>query len=146
MTEKTWLITYLDDTPSLEVEAESLVKAVEKVKDKLSYANLKYAYLRGADLRGADLKYANLSYADLSRVDFREADLKEADLSWSDLSRADFKGADLIWADLEVADLKGAKGLPKKIRDADRVQILRQEKGKENANNYRRSDNNMAAD
>lgn len=100
MTEKTWLITYLDDTPSLEVEAESFVKAVENVKDKLSYANL-----RCADLRGTDLKYANLSYADLSGVDFREADLKEADLSWSDLS-----GADLEGADLNGVDLKGGKG------------------------------------
>ena len=31
MTEKTWTITYLDGTQSLEVEAESFVKAVEKV-------------------------------------------------------------------------------------------------------------------
>ena len=43
--EKTWTITYLDDTPSLEVEAESFQKAVEKVKDKLADA-----VLRGADL------------------------------------------------------------------------------------------------
>ena len=64
MTEKTWAITYIDDTPSLKVEAESLVKAVEKVKDKLpsedlsgadfSCANLKAANLRGANLRGAE--------------------------------------------------------------------------------------------
>lgn len=61
MTEKTWTITYIDDTPSLEVKAKSYIKAVEKVKDKLSCANL-----RDADLRGADLKGAYLSGADLS--------------------------------------------------------------------------------
>lgn len=56
------------------------------------------------------------------------------------------KGADLNYTDFEGTDLSEAKGLPKKIRDAYRVQFRRQEKGKENANNYRRSDNNMAAD
>ena len=66
MTEKTWAITYLNDTPSLEIEAESLVKAVEKVKDKLpsedltgadfSCANFKAANLRGANLVGANLE------------------------------------------------------------------------------------------
>lgn len=83
---KTWVIKNSDGYPKLEVEAESFVKAVEKVKDKLSCA-----------------------------------DLKEVNLS-------------------------GAKGLLKIIRDANRVRFLRQEKGKEDANNYRRSDNNMAAD
>lgn len=84
--------------------------------------------MRNADLGGADLSYANLSAANLSYANLR--------------------GADLNWADLEGTDLEGAKGLPKNIRDAYRVQFLRQEKekGKENANNYRRSDNNMAAD
>ena len=62
------------------------------------------------------------------------------------MSGANFEGVYLFWAYLEGADLRGAKGLPKKIRDAYRVQFRRQEKGKENANNYRRSDNNMAAD
>ena len=33
MAKKTWTITYLDGTPSLEVEAESFVNAVENVKD-----------------------------------------------------------------------------------------------------------------
>ena len=41
--EKTWIITYLDDTPSLEVKAFSFKEAVEKVKDKLDYADLKGA-------------------------------------------------------------------------------------------------------
>ncbi len=48
MTKKTWTITYCVDIPSLEVEAESFIKAVEKVKDKLDYA-----YLEGVDLSGA---------------------------------------------------------------------------------------------
>ena len=67
-------------------------------------------------------------------------------MSWADLGGADLKGADLNYTDFEGTDLSEAKGLPKKIRDAYRVQFRRQEKGKENANNYRRSDNNMAAD
>lgn len=53
MAKKTWAITYLNDTPSLEVEAESFAKAVEKVKDKLA----------GAALIGADLERAVLSGA-----------------------------------------------------------------------------------
>lgn len=101
MPEKTWIITYLDDTPSLKVEAESFIKAVEKVKDKLSCADLKEA-----SLRGASLIYAYL----------RGASMRRADLSGADLSVADLKGANLI-----RADLSGAKGLPKKIRDAYRA-------------------------
>ena len=107
MTEKTWAITYIDDTPSLKVEAESLVKAVEKVKDKLSCANL-----RDADLRGADLKGADLSGADLGGANLKYANLNVADLSWSDLRGADLSGADLNHAVLEGADLRGAEGLP----------------------------------
>lgn len=38
---KTWVIKNSDGYPKLEVEAESFVKAVEKVKDKLSCADLK---------------------------------------------------------------------------------------------------------
>lgn len=106
MPEKTWAITYLNDTPSLKIEAESFVKAVEKVKDKLPSEDLVGTASCCANLKGANLKAANLIGADLSE----------------------------------------AKGLPKKIRDAYRVQFRKQEKGKENANNYRRSDNNMAAD
>ena len=141
MAEKTWTITYIDGTPSLEVKAESYIKAVEKVKDKLSCADLRDADLRGASLRyahlrGASLRRADLSWTDLEGVELKGADLKGADLSCVNLRGVDFKGA----------DLKGAKGLPKKIKDAHRVQFRRQEKGKENANNYRRSDNNMAAD
>lgn len=59
---------------------------------------------------------------------------------------ANLKGANLKAANLIGADLSEAKGLPKNTRDANRVQFLRQEEGKEDANNYRRSDNNMAAD
>lgn len=59
---------------------------------------------------------------------------------------ANLKGANLKAANLIGADLSEAKGLPKNTRDAYRVQFRKQEKGKENANNYRRSDNNMAAD
>lgn len=72
--------------------------------------------------------------------------LEDADLSGGDLSFANLSGAVLCCTNLEGADLSEAKGLPKKIRDANRVQFLRQEEGKEDANNYRRSDNNMAAD
>lgn len=60
MTEKTRTITYIDGTPSLEVEAESLVKAVEKVNDKLPSEDLS-----GADFSCANLKAANLIGADL---------------------------------------------------------------------------------
>lgn len=169
--EKTWTITYLNGTPSLKVEAESFVKAVEKVKDKLSYANLGGVYLRNADLGGADLSYANLSAANLSYASLKGADLFWADLSganlkfvnldfatldhtdlgyvdltWASLKYTYLRGANLSGADLEGADLSEAKGLPKNTRDANRVQFLRQEEGKEDANNYRRSDNNMAAD
>ena len=68
MTEKTWAITYIDDTPSLKVEAESLVKAVEKVKDKLPSEDLS-----GADFSCANLKAANLRGANLIRADLIEA-------------------------------------------------------------------------
>ena len=111
---KTWTITYLNGTPSLEVEAFSFKEAVEKVKDKLSYASLKYAYLRGANLSCADLSGADLSYVDLRGVDFKGADLSGADLSWSDLRGADLNGSDLSGASLigaYGADLFGAKGL-----------------------------------
>ena len=40
-------------TPTLEVEAFSLVKVVEKVKDKLPSEDFNYTDLEGADLRGA---------------------------------------------------------------------------------------------
>lgn len=60
MAKKTWTITYLNDTPSLEIEAESLVKAVEKVKDKLADADLSGAVLSGADLVRAVLSGAIL--------------------------------------------------------------------------------------
>lgn len=63
MTEKTWTITSILDIPSLEVEAESFVKAVEKVKDKLSYADLHGVDLSYADLSGADLEGVYLSWA-----------------------------------------------------------------------------------
>lgn len=62
MTEKTWVISYLDGTPSLKV------KAVEKVKDMLSYADLS-----GADFSCANLKAANLRGANLIRADLIEA-------------------------------------------------------------------------
>ena len=114
--EKTWVIKNIDGHPKLEVEAESFKEAVEKVKDKLQDVDLSGANLKEADLRGGDLKGADLSGANLER------------------------------ADLDGADLSGSKGLPKNTRDANRVQFLRQEEGKEDANNYRRSDNNMAAD
>lgn len=57
---KTWVIKNSDGYPKLEVEAESFVKAVEKVKDKLQDADLSgedlsFANLRGSDLEGADL-------------------------------------------------------------------------------------------
>ena len=81
--EKIWTITYLDNTPSLKVEAESFVKAVEKVKDKLSYADLRYAHVESADL-----SYANLERARLSGADYR-------------------------CAYFNFTDLKGAKGLPR---------------------------------
>lgn len=68
MTEKTWTITYLDDTPSLKIEAESLVKAVDKVKDKLPSEDLS-----GADFSCANLKAANLRGANLIRADLIEA-------------------------------------------------------------------------
>ena len=74
---KTWVIKNSDGYPKLEVEAESFVKAVEKVKDKLSCADLKeaslrgaslrYAYLRGASLRGADLSCTNSEGTNLMR-------------------------------------------------------------------------------
>ena len=159
---KTWTITYLNGTPSLEVEAESFVKAVEKVKDKLSYANLGGVYLRNADLGGADLSYANLSAADLSY-----ASLKGADLFWADLSGANLKvvnldfatldhadlgygdltwaslkyvylrganlrGADLSGADLSGANLEGAKGLPE-IKLTLTQQLLKKQKEKKDA-------------
>ena len=63
MTEKTWTITYIDNTPSLKIEDESLVKAVEKVKDKLP----------SEDLSGADFSCANLRGANLISADFIEA-------------------------------------------------------------------------
>lgn len=72
--------------------------------------------------------------------------LQDVDLSGADLSNADLSYADLSGANLKEVNLSGAKGLLKIIRDANRVQFLRQEEGKEDANNYRRSDNNMAAD
>ena len=59
---KTWTIRYLDGR-ALEVEAESFVKAVEKVKDKLGYADLRSADLRNVDLSGANLDYAYLKGA-----------------------------------------------------------------------------------
>lgn len=63
MTKKTWTIPSILDIPSLEVEAESFVKAVEKVKNKLSYADLHGVDLSYADLSGADLEGVNLSGA-----------------------------------------------------------------------------------
>lgn len=63
MTKKTWTIPSIFDIPSLEVEAESFVKAVEKVKNKLSYADLHGVDLSYADLSGADLEGVNLSGA-----------------------------------------------------------------------------------
>ena len=109
MTEKTWTITYIDDTPSLKVEAESLVKAVEKVKDKLSYADLKGVSLNYADLRGADLHEANLESAKLNATYLNGADLHEANLNGASLREADLEGADLREADLSWASLKGAR-------------------------------------
>ena len=106
---KTWTITYLNGTPSLEVEAFSFKEAVEKVKDKLSYANLSWSDLRGVDFKGVDLRGA-----DLSCVDLRGVDLSGADLSWSDLRGSDLEGADLNGASLigaYGADLHGVKGL-----------------------------------
>ena len=107
-----WTITYLDKTPSLEVEAESFVKAVEKVKDKLSYASLKgvdlsYANLALADLHHADLRGACLEYVDLSYANLAMADLSFADLSGADLSGTSFKGTDLHGAVLKGAVLSG---------------------------------------
>lgn len=61
--EKIWTITSIFDIPPLEVEAESFVKAVEKVKNKLSYADLHGVDLSYADLSGADLEGVNLSGA-----------------------------------------------------------------------------------
>ena len=53
MAKKTWTIKYIDyDTPSLDVEAESFAKAVEKVKDKLAGAALCWAHLESANLSG----------------------------------------------------------------------------------------------
>ena len=118
-----WTITYLDNAPSLEVEAESFVKAVEKVKDKLSYASLKGVDLSYANLAMADLSFADLSGAYLSGTSFKGtdlhgADLKGAVLSGTDLSGAylsgtSFKGVDLSYANLTMAylrhaDLRGA--------------------------------------
>ena len=123
MTEKTWTITYLDDTPSLKIEAESLVKAVDKVKDKLSYASLRCADLSGADLSGVDLEGTNLEYAhlrgaDLSGADLRWADLRVADLSSANLIEADLSGADLSGADLSSADLSYANLSHASLKDA----------------------------
>ena len=78
MTKKTWTIPSILDIPSLEVEAESFVKAVEKVKNKLSYADLHGVDLSGADLSGASLRYASLSYADLSGADLEGVNLSGA--------------------------------------------------------------------
>ncbi len=85
------------DSIMFEIEADSLVEAVESKKADLYGANLYGADLRGADLRGADLRGANLRGADLYGADLREADLRGADLRGAYLYGANLYGADLKW-------------------------------------------------
>jgi hypothetical protein len=66
-------------TPTLEVEAFSLVKVVEKVKDKLPSEDFNYTDLEGADLSGADLRGADLNGSDLKAANLIEADLRGAE-------------------------------------------------------------------
>jgi hypothetical protein len=114
-----------------EVEADSLVRAVEKkvieradlrdadLRDANLYdadlrdADLRGANLLGANLRGAHLRGANLLGANLLGADLLGADLRGADLRGANLLDADLLGADLRGADLRGANLLGANGLVK---------------------------------
>jgi hypothetical protein len=119
-----------------EVEADSLVKAVEKKVAEhadLGGADLGDAYLRGAYLGGAYLRGAYLGDSDLGDSDLEDAYLRGADLRGADLGGAyltgadlrgayledaylrgaDLRGADLTGADLTGADLRGAKNMVK---------------------------------
>ena len=84
-------------------EAESLAKAVEMEKARLSNADLSGANLSGANLFGADLSRANLSVAYLFC-----ANLSRANLFGADLFCANLYGITMSWTshDLIVAKLR----------------------------------------
>lgn len=56
-------IKFLDDKKSIEIDAKTIVEAVEKALSK--GIDLRHTDLRGADLRHTDLRHADLRGADL---------------------------------------------------------------------------------
>jgi hypothetical protein len=102
-----------------EVEAETVLKAVEQKHADLCYANLCYANLCYANLCYADLCYADLRSADLYGADLRGADLYGANLCGADLYGANLRGADLHGANLHGANLCGANLYEANLRGAD---------------------------
>ncbi len=110
----------------------------------LSGIDLGGVYLRGVDLRGANLNSANLHGANLNGVkleaeqvkqiiDAGRKDLSGVNLSRADLSNVDLGGVNLIGANLNRANLNGAilKGANLSmtdLRDADRGEIIQDEK------------------
>jgi hypothetical protein len=99
-----------------EVEADSLVKAVEKKVAEhadLTDAGLGGACLRGEYLRVEYLRGAYLGGADLTGADLRDAYLRGAYLTDADLTGADLRGAYLTGADLRGADIRDAKNMVK---------------------------------
>ena len=74
-------IKFTDGRKPIEVEADNMMEAIEKIIEKET--DLSKADLRGADLSKADLSGADLRGADLSGADLFGADLFGADLDFS---------------------------------------------------------------